>query len=378
MNVPTTLSRALVIAETNWRRAAKDRRTPLTVLVLPILIMVVVGTVFGVDDRDPIGLVDQDRGPRAGELRSRMESGNLRVRVYDDEGAMRAALRRAQVLAGVVIPTRYSADLDAGRSVQVRAVSQPGRSESAVLRAEMARAVNQQSLAVLAERATGRPILNPPRESSVQTRYGRAPDDISPFSYTAPSNLVLFVVITSLVFGSGFVASRRLGTVQRMLATPTPARSIVLGQAVSAFVVALVQALGLFAIGALFFRVDWGDPVASGLLLLLLALVGAAVYLIMGTVARTPEQAVAVGVPLGIAMGMLGGCMWPLEAVSPAMRAVGHLTPNAWAMDAWVRLIFGRVGLAGVGRQLLVLATFAAVLFPLATWRLRAVVTGAR
>ena len=70
---------------------------------------------------------------------------------------------------------------------------------------------------------------------------------MSPFSYTAPSNLVLFVILTSLVFGSGFVSSRQLGTVRRMLATPTPARAIVLGQALSAVVVGLVQATGLFA-----------------------------------------------------------------------------------------------------------------------------------
>jgi ABC-2 type transport system permease protein len=163
-----------------------------------------------------------------------------------------------------------------------------------------------------------------------------------------------------------------------MLATPTPARAIVLGYAITAFVVALVQAVGLFAIGALFFRVHWGDPVACALLLLLLATVGAAVNLLMGTLARTPEQAVAVGVPLGIAMGMLGGCMWPLEAVSPGMRAVGHLTPNAWAMDAWIRLVFGRVGVGGVARQLLMLTLFAAVLFPIATWRLRRVVGASR
>jgi ABC-2 type transport system permease protein len=138
-----------------------------------------------------------------------------------------------------------------------------------------------------------------------------------------------------------------------------------------------VQAVGLFAIGSLFFRVHWGDPVACVLLLLLLALVGAAANLIMGTVARTPEQAVAAGVPLGIALGMLGGCMWPLEAVSPGMRAFGHLTPNAWAMDAWIRLVFARQALSGVSRQLLMLALFAVVLFPLATWRLRRVVSQA-
>lgn len=368
-----TWAGAAAIAAHNWRRAGNDRRAPLTLLVLPVMIMVVVGTVFGVDDRDPVGLVDEDDGRRAIELRAYMEAGNLRVRTYDNEADMRAALRRAQVLAGVVVPSGYSRSIDAGRAVELRAVSQPGRNESAVLRAEIGKAVNRQSLGVLVQRATGsRPSTV--RPASVSTRYGRIATDASPFSYTAPANIVLFVVITSLVFGSGFVASRQLGTVRRMLATPTPVRAIVLGQALSAFTVALTQAVGLFLIGALFFRVRWGDPVACAALLLVLALVGAALYLIMGTVARTPEQAVAVGVPLGIAMGMLGGCMWPLEAVSPGMRAVGHLTPNAWAMDAWIELVFARSGLAGVGRELLVLAGFVVVLFPLAAWRLRRVV----
>jgi ABC-2 type transport system permease protein len=367
----------VAIAGTNWRRASKDRRAPLTILVLPVLIMIVVGTVFGVDSRDPVGLVDGDHGHRSAQLRTLLEGSDLRVRTYANEGDMRAALRRARVLAGVIVPAGYTKALDAGRSAQVRAVSQPGRSESAVLRARVARAVNQQSLAVLTERATGR-RLDAVSSRSFQTRYGRAPSDVSPFSYTAPSNLVLFVILTSLVFGSGFVSSRQLGTVRRMLATPTPARAIVLGQALTAVVVGLVQAIGLFAIGALFFRVHWGDPLACALLILLLAVVGAAVQLMMATAARTPEQAIAVAVPLGIAFGMLGGCMWPLEAVSPGMRAVGHLTPNAWAMDAWVRLVFGRAGLGGVQRQLLALAAFAVVLFPLATWRLRRVVTSSR
>ncbi|MEY2477082.1 MAG: linearmycin/streptolysin transport system permease protein [Actinomycetota bacterium] len=375
-NPPPTFSRARAIALTNWRIAAKDRRTPIAVLVLPVLVMIVVGTVFGVDDRDPVGLVDRDHGARARELRSFMEGSNLRVRTFDNEDDMRAALRRARVLAGVVVPPRYTEDIGSGRQADVRVVSQPGRSESVALRAQVGRVVAQQGFSVLAERATGRPFAVR-GQGSFTSRYGRAPNDVSPFSYTAPSNLVLFSLITSLVFGSGLVASRRLGTLQRMLATPTPARAIVLGYAMTAFVVALVQATGLLVIGSLFFRVHWGDPAAVAILLLLLAVVGASMNLIMGTVARTPEQAVAAAVPLGIAIGMLGGCMWPLEVVSPGMRAIGHLTPNAWAMDAWIRLVFVRVGLSGVTRQLLMLALFAAVLFPLATWRLRRVVAHA-
>ena len=366
------LDAALAVARSSWVRAGKDRRVPLVIVVLPVMIMLVIGTVFGVDDRSAVGIVDRDGGRRAADLIAMIEGGGeLRVRTYTSEDRMRSELRRARVLAGLVIPPGYSARLDRGEPAVVRAVSQPGRGEAVFARANLARAVGRQSLELIVERSTGQEIARPKDGGYAQTRYGRAPSDISPFSYTAPSNLVLFVFITSLVFGSGLVASRQVGALRRMLVTPSPARAIVAGLAVSAFTVALVQAVGLLLIGSVFFRVRWGDPIAVVLLVLALALVGAALNMLMGTLARTPEQAVTIAVPLGIAMGMLGGCMWPLEAVSPGMRAVGHLTPHAWAMDAWMRLIFAGQALADVARQLVVLVGFAVVLFPVATWRVR-------
>jgi ABC-2 type transport system permease protein len=73
---------------------------------------------------------------------------------------------------------------------------------------------------------------------------------------------------------------------------------------------------------------------------------------------------------------MLGGCMWPLAIVPAPMRAVGHLFPQAWAMDGFIALIARNAGLAGITRQLAVLAGFAAVLLALATWRLRRTLVG--
>jgi ABC-2 type transport system permease protein len=369
---------ALVVAGSNWARAGKDRRVSLMVLGLPVLIMLVVGTIFGVDDRSPVGVVDHDGGRRAADLRGYIETTEiLRVRTYSSESRMRSDLRRTRVLAGIVIPAGYTDAIEAGRPTTVRAVNQPGRSESAVARAALAQAVARQGLAVVAERVAGEPRQTPGQDRFTQTRYGFAPPDISPYSYTGPSTLVLFVFITSLVLGAALVASRQLRTLHRMLATPTPRRAIVLGHAITAYVIALVQGVGLLLVGLVIFRIDWGEPLAVALLLLVLAAVGASLNIIMGTMARTPEQAVAVGVPLGIGLGMLGGCMWPLDSVGPLMRSVGHLTPHAWAMDAWVRLIFARRGLDGVGRQLLVLCGFAVALFPIATWRLRRLVARA-
>jgi hypothetical protein len=82
------------------------------------------------------------------------------------------------------------------------------------------------------------------------------------------------------------------------------------------------------------------------------------------------------GPPVGIALGMLGGCMWPLAIVPAPMRTFGHLFPQAWAMDTFIALIARNAGLAGILRQLAVLAAFAAALLALAAWRLRRTLVG--
>jgi ABC-2 type transport system permease protein len=106
------------------------------------------------------------------------------------------------------------------------------------------------------------------------------------------------------------------------------------------------------------------------------ALVGTGVGMLLGSVLRNAEQATSIGPPVGIALGMLGGCMWPLAIVPQPMRVVGHLFPQAWAMDAFIALIAKGEDIAGIALQLAVLAAFATVLLALATWRLRRALVG--
>lgn len=75
--------------------------------------------------------------------------------------------------------------------------------------------------------------------------------------------------------------------------------------------------------------------------------------------------------PTSIALAMLGGAMWSLELVGPVLRTVGHLTPQAWAMDAWSAVVNEGAGVAGIATELAVLAAFAVVLLALSSWTLR-------
>jgi ABC-2 type transport system permease protein len=204
----------------------------------------------------------------------------------------------------------------------------------------------------------------------VSTGSGRGPLPLG-FSYTAPSNLVLFVFITSLASGAAIVVARRLGITRRMLATPTSPTVVVLGQASSRFMTAVLQGLFILVLGSVIFGVAWGDLVAAGLLIVSFSLVATGAAMVIGTSARTEEQAGALGPPLGIALGMLGGCMWPLVIVPPVMRAIGHATPHAWAMDGFIELIARGGHTASIVREVVAMSVFAAVFVAVGAWRLR-------
>lgn len=380
--------KVLGIAGTNLRRLGRDRTALVLTLLLPLVLILFIGQATQRFETAPLGLhVGQD-GPLAAELADRLEGlEGVDVERYDSEQTLRAGVRRGAVLAGVAIPEGYDQRLRAGERVEVRFVAEP-RSFPAGLRTAVDAAVADQGTTLHAARFTaqryGGPFethLTEARELAASTEeVGVAVETLGDgqsvtfgtgFDYQAPANLTLFVFITSVATAAQVVETRRLGVTRRMLGTPTRAGTILVGEALGRFAIALLQGLFILVAGVLVFGVDFGDPVGAGALLVAFVLVGTGAGMLAGAVLRTPEQTQAVGVPVGIALGMLGGCMWPLAIVPEGMQTVGHLFPHAWAMDAWIRLTAFGDGIGGILPQLGVLAGFAAVLLGAATWRLR-------
>jgi ABC-2 type transport system permease protein len=387
--------KALIMAGSALRRLARDRLALFFLVLLPVVIIAIIGITFGdaASERLPVGIVDEGAGPLGDELRAALEaSPALDPRAYDDTGALGKAVRRGVVSAGVVLPAGYDQALRAGRAAEVTFVVDLTRPAPAPVRSAVSAVVARQAAEVKAARfaadnagvpfdtalARARALSALPEQVRVEATTIGGREDALPtgFNYTAPANLVLFVFITSLAGAAGLIEARRLGVTRRMLATPTTASTILFGEALSRFAVALLQGMIIFVVGWLVFGVDWGDPPAALLLVVTFALVGTGVGMLGGSVLRNAEQATSIGPPVGIALGMLGGCMWPLAIVPQPMRVVGHLFPQAWAMDAFIALIAKGEDIAGIALQLAVLAAFAAVLLALATWRLRRALVG--
>lgn len=380
------------IATNALRRLVRDRSSLFFTIMLPFAIILMVGLATGRlnDETVPVGLHSEGAGPLGAELAEALASPDiLEVSAYDDIEALGGDVRRGAVAAGVVIPDDYDERLRSGEEVEVSFLAEATRGGfPAVVRTQVASAVAEQGAVLQAARFTTERVGGTfeenvagarrterllPAVEVAATEIGQASEQsfsLSGFGYQAPANIVLFVFITSLAWSGQLIEARRQGLVRRVLSTPTRARTILAGETLGRFAIALVQGLYILGLGVLVFGVDFGDPLGAAAIVLAFSLVGTSFAMLLGAVLRTPEQSGMIGPVAGIAMGMLAGCMWPRFIMPEPMQRIGELFPHAYAMDAWITLIGGGGGIATISTELLILAGYSAVILPFAAWRL--------
>ena len=103
-----------------------------------------------------------------------------------------------------------------------------------------------------------------------------------------------------------------------MFSTPSAARTILAGEALGSFGLALVQGLIITLGSALIFGVSWGNPAGAALILIMFCLVGAGVGMLLGSVFNSDQQAQSVALLLGMGVAALGVC--PRNNVLSDMR----------------------------------------------------------
>jgi ABC-2 type transport system permease protein len=202
--------KALAMVGSTLRRLARDRLALFFIVLLPVLIILIIGITFGDagSDRLPVGVVEEGTGPLARELRAELDaSPALDPRAYPDTEALRGAVRRGAVAAGVVVPAGYDQALAAGRQAQVTFVVDQTRPAPAPVRSAVAAAVADQAAAVRAAQfaadqagvpfdtalARARALASGQEQVEVAATTVGGREDALPtgFNYTAPANLVL-------------------------------------------------------------------------------------------------------------------------------------------------------------------------------------------
>jgi ABC-2 type transport system permease protein len=367
--------KAFTIAWLNLRRVFRDRVGLFFILVFPFLIILAIGAVFGSGFTPLVGVVPGGDELGADLVRRLEATEGIDVRTFADRETLTTAVERGEAEAGLIVPEDYDEAVRSGRTVDLPFLSRPAgggaqvaltvdaalAEQSAALRA--ARLVESEELASFdegLESARGLAETVPRVEVRERVAGGEAaPGD---FDYGAAQQLVLFVFVISLSASSMLIESRRLGVSRRMLASPTPAGTILAGESLGRFAIALFEGVLIFVVTLLLFGVDWGDPVAGLAIIVLFAIVGTGAATLMGASLHNAEQAGALGVFIGLGFAALGGSMVPIDLFPPAVAAVAHVTPHAWALEAFDAVLREGAGVTDVWPELAVLTAYGAVL----------------
>jgi ABC-2 type transport system permease protein len=389
------MSRILAIAGANFRRTLRDRLGLFFIVVLPMILIVVLGITYGGQGVLRIGVADLDGSALSGELVGVIvptDANRIELWTYDAEAELEDAVARGTVAFGLTVEPGFEAALRSGGRAPVAFVEVP-TTASIAGRAPVERAIASIEALVRAARfgaeqtgATFDAALASARSSAdrapgvgvvVASAAGAASASVpGGFSIGAQSQLILFMFLTSLTGATELIVTRDLGISRRMFATPTRVGAIIVGEGVGRLALAVFQGVFIVVASIFLFGVEWGDPAGAIAIVVTFSFVAAGAAMLVGAVARNASQAGAIGPALGMGLGLLGGTMVPPEVFPEAMRTLGHLTPHAWAMDAFRALTFDGADLVAILPSLGVLMAFAVFLLGLAAYRFRRAITG--
>ncbi|HET6498071.1 MAG TPA: ABC transporter permease [Coriobacteriia bacterium] len=358
---------ALLIARKDLTERVRDRSVFIYGLVAPLGLAIIFNFVFGPIERAEFhanfAVVNEDRGPIAEaftDLLAGLEDEGIATVVEVDsvrearemvargseqfggEGGERAAG------AAFVIPAGLSDTLAAGGEGSITVIG----GEGTQLASQVAFSVAEEfATRVGAVEVAVRTVIDQGGATdpeSIQAvaaaaAYGPPPvtvEDVSAatrqLGQTArlAAGMSVFFLFFTVSFGvSGLLGERRTGTMTRLLAAPIDRRSIILGKAVTSFVLGIVSMTILLGAMSLLLGAEWGD--LRGVAMLVFAVVFAAMgaLAIVAATARTQAQAENFQAILSLVLGFLGGTFFPVSEAGGWLETASLLTPHAWFLQ---------------------------------------------
>ncbi|MCB9148437.1 MAG: ABC transporter permease [Caldilineaceae bacterium] len=190
--------------------------------------------------------------------------------------------------------------------------------------------------------------------ANVQTQFADRPDTVryvasagedaasvdQGFGQSTSGMGAMYVMFTVLGGMAVLQRERAQWTLQRLNSLPVAPWQILAGKMLTYFCLGMLQFLVVFATGLLV-GLNYGrNWPALMLVMVAFVLCCTAIAFAIAPRVTNEEQAGGVARLLAMALAPLGGAWWPLEIVPPFMRQIGHLSPVAWAMDAFHDLLF--------------------------------------
>ena len=192
-----------------------------------------------------------------------------------------------------------------------------------------------------------RPIVTIKEEIA---RYGKATKIPTTVQQNVPAWTLFGMFFIVVPLGAALIRERQDGMLARLLTMPISYLTVISGKIAAYVIICMAQFALIMGVGKVVLpllgtpALDVGSSYAALILIALCASLAASGYgILLGTVARTYEQASTFGAVSVVIAAALGGVMVPVYVMPKIMQTIGAFSPLSWGLNAFLT-VFVRGG----------------------------------
>lgn len=330
-------------------------------IALPIALFALMYGAFGGDSdfNATVDVVDLDGGIHARELISRLDAlDELSLRERELEDA-ESALERSTILFVVVVPDGFTDGLDAGGAPRLVYKQRGNGGETGQIVAaivasiasdigsgiRVSRSVSEalagvnigpDRLGQAVQASISKAQVNPPVGVTVKGAWSDLPDVLDRLM---PGILVMFLMFAVTLGSQSFVDERRERTLERLMTTRLGINQLFIGKYLAGVLRTSFQAAVLLTLA--FVVLQFGgisEILQLAVFSVLVASAVTAVGMVIGSAARTRDQAIWAAVFFTMFMTVFGGTFFDVGSDGP-LFLLSKVTINHYAIDAMSQII---------------------------------------
>ena len=160
--------------------------------------------------------------------------------------------------------------------------------------------------------------------------------------FLTPGVLAQSVIFVAIFYGFNMVMDRDMGLLHKLLSTPMPRYSIVLGKTLYAGVRSVIQALVVFIL-AVIIRVHLIlTPVSIIGVLVIIILTGmcfSGLSIFLASFFKTRERIMGIGQAIMMPLFFASSAIYPIDVMPTWLKVIAHINPLSYIVDAMRALL---------------------------------------
>ena len=355
----------------------RDSRSLYLALALPLVMLLLFGFALTLDvDRILTDVYDQDRTPQSRELIDQFRSSDISrsSATCTTTRSSSAISIRIPCLLSIVIPKDFAKHLLAGQQADVQILIDGSDSNTAGIAQSYAEAIVQGYAARVrsgAQSQRGGQVQGMPVDARVRVWYN---SDLKSKNFIVPGLIaVTMMIIASMLRSLTIAREWENGTMEQLLSTPVRPRELVLGKLLAYFVLGFVDLFICLVVGVFIFQVPFRGNIWFLFLSCCLFLFGALSWgIFISAGARTQLQAYQMGMLSSFLPGyMLSGFVYAIREMPKIIQFLSYLVPARYFVTILNGVFLKGVGFQVLWFEILMLATYAGLVFIYASRRMR-------